>query len=138
MLAQVQVFRSKLMLYMLGILSFASAAIVGLLQPYKVKAHNNMDSILMMLMGIYFISFHEMLVLIKVEQGRQWFAPTVFLEAAIWIVTLVLISLMIRKPFCQIVQAMIKKIKAVRNHGDDNNSIEYLDRDYGNYPPLLG
>lgn len=140
MLAQVQVFRSKLMLYMLGILSFASAALVALFQPYIVQAHNKIDSILMLVMGIYFISFHELLLLIKLQQGRQWVVPSVFQESAIGILALVLISLVLWKPFRWTILALIKKFKARQNHGDDDNEIVSFDRDHGtgNYPPLLG
>lgn len=138
MLAQVQVFRSKLMLYVLGILSFVSAALVALFQPYRVQARNKIDSILMLVMGVYFISFHEIVVLIKIQQGRQWVVPSVFQESTIGILALALISLVMWKPFCWTVQAAIKKIKARRNRGDDE--IISFDRDHGtdNYPPLLG
>ena len=58
MLVQFQIFPSKSILYTSGILSFASAAIVAMFQPYKVMVHNTIDSILLTLMGIYFVSYH--------------------------------------------------------------------------------
>ena len=140
-LIQVQVFQSKLMLYTSGILSLISAAIVALFQPYKVKAHNKIDTIAMMLMGVYFISFHESLLLLKLQQGQEWAVPSAFQESSIWILTLMLIFLILHKPFRWAVQAVIKKIKARWNHGDYNNeAIDSFDRDHGvdNYPPLLG
>ena len=55
-LAQPQIF-PYIMFFTSGILSLASAAAVTIFQPYKVKSHNTMDSVMMLLMGVYFLSY---------------------------------------------------------------------------------
>jgi hypothetical protein len=44
-------------------LSFLSAAAVAACQPLKERAQNTIDSVLMTLMGIYFVSYHAKLTL---------------------------------------------------------------------------
>ena len=61
MLMQFQVFSTSLYIFISGILSLASAAILTFFQPYKVRDHNKIDAILMILMGTYFISYHVQL-----------------------------------------------------------------------------
>ena len=55
---QAHIFQSLLMLFSSGILFFASAATVALFQPYKVETHNTIDSVLMMLTGVYFVGYY--------------------------------------------------------------------------------
>ncbi len=40
-------------LYIVGILSLASSAVIDLFKPYRVNSHNTIDVILILLMGIY-------------------------------------------------------------------------------------
>ena len=58
MLLQVHIFPSRLMLFTSSMLFFLSAAVVAIFQPYKVKIHNAIDSVLMILMGIFFVSYY--------------------------------------------------------------------------------
>jgi tellurite resistance protein TehA-like permease len=41
-----------------GILSFITAVMGAIFQPYKVRTHNTTDSVLLTLMGIHFVSYH--------------------------------------------------------------------------------
>ena len=59
MLAHVELFLSPQSFYISGILSLAAAAIVAISQAYKVSTHNTVDSVLLLLMGVYFISCNE-------------------------------------------------------------------------------
>ena len=61
MVMQFQAFSAEVMLFTSGILSLAAAVVVAVFQPYKVKSHNTIDSVLMVLLGIYFLSYHAQL-----------------------------------------------------------------------------
>ncbi len=45
------------MIYISGMISLVGAAVVALVQPYKIKTHNTVDTVLLLLMGIYFTSY---------------------------------------------------------------------------------
>ena len=70
-MAFMSAFPTSIMLYILGILSFAGAALVAVFQPYKVKTHNTVDVVMLLLMGTYFISYHANVVLFYLKQRSQ-------------------------------------------------------------------
>ena len=57
-LLQPHIFQSTLSLLASGLLSFASASVIAIFRPYKVSKHNRVDSVMLMLMGIYFVGYH--------------------------------------------------------------------------------
>ena len=74
-IAQLMIFLSSMMLFSSGILFLTSAAAVAIFQPYKVKIHNAIDTVLMSLTGVYFLSFYANYVLAQVkhsDSGHQW------------------------------------------------------------------
>ena len=56
-IVQVQIFTSALLFYASAMTSLIFAVVLAAFQPYKVSAHNNRDSILLVLMGGYFASY---------------------------------------------------------------------------------
>ena len=60
MVVQFQFF-TEVMLFTSGILSLVAAVVVAVFQPYKVKSHNIIDSVLMVLLGMFFLSYHAQL-----------------------------------------------------------------------------
>ena len=150
-LAQPLIFLSAMMFFTSGILSLASAAIVTISQPYKDKAHNTMDTVMMLLMGTYFLSYyvnimlttspsHQSMIIASVVQGLSVVTLfCYFASLAIWKLLHLKIRAMIR--------AVQEKWKSVGDHRDHSNGegIESFDRDRdfditmrNSYPPLLG
>ena len=111
-LVQVQIFLSPMFYYTSGILSLASAAVVALFQPYKVAIHNTIDAVLLTLMGVYFISFHEMIVLLSLKYFNQQLIAVIMTfvcstSLALYFLSLILWKFVQSQPLC----AAIKKIK---------------------------
>ena len=67
---QVQLFTSSLMLYTSGILSLMGAATIAVFQPYKQHIYNKIDTVLMVLMGVYFLSYFENVALTTTGQWQ--------------------------------------------------------------------
>lgn len=57
LLAQLSLFTSTLMFYTSGILSMIAASLVAIFQPYRIDLHNKVDTVLLLLMAIYFLSY---------------------------------------------------------------------------------
>ena len=155
MLAQPQIFPSYIMFFTSGILSLASAAAVTIFQPYKVKSHNTMDSVMMLLMGVYFLCYHGTIVLTILGYGHQWDVVASIQGIAIAILVVWFLLLLVWKLLhLQIPQALIRKAKESYNsvlrkcgaHDHDLSNgdvIESFDREIytsetNRYPPLLG
>ena len=153
MLAQPQIFWSSMMLFTSGILSLASAAVVVTFQPYKEKAHNVIDTVLMLLLGIYFLSYYAN----NCEQSSSGYRHQLIYVFAVQILCVTaflafFISLIMWKLFHLRVQALFAKAKVKWNslcshHSDIDHSngegIESFNRDlditeHSGYPPLLG
>ena len=71
-IAQAQIFMSSVMIFTSGILSLASAAAVVTFEPYKVKTHNTIDTVLMLLMGTYFLCYYADHLLLALGYKHQW------------------------------------------------------------------
>ena len=145
LLAQVLIFRSSLMFYTSGVLSFVGAAMVALFQPYKVKAHNTIDTVLIILMGVYFISYHSAYSSRALNYPLQWITATVCEGISISLLILYLIFLLLWKLTHVKLLSFIRKTKAAwnsRKRKDRKNYVDVLDRDHDNtsdvrYPLLL-
>ena len=147
-LAQSQIFLSPEMYFSSGILFLTSAAAVTIFQPYKVKTHNAVDSILMLLSGVYFLSKYINIIALSIisEPGnRVTFAATAQLLSVISLI-FYFVSLIMWKLLHLKVQALIRKVRMKWNaiHEDNSNGdgVESLDRDFDikerkGYPPLL-
>ena len=144
MLLQFQIFPSSQMLFTSGILSLMSAAIIIIFQPYKVRTHNKIDSVLMMLMGIYFVSYHAQLS--RSHQDSD--IPFVFQETSVALLLLYMVSLLMWKLAGGKILAMVEKAEVVwhsiighrrENNGHGGEGIDVFDRDLDadSYPPLL-
>ena len=107
MLLQFQMFPSSLVFFTSGILSLTSAAILAAFQPYRVKTHN---TILMMLMGIYFFSYHA-----EMSVGYEdTNIPLAFQGVSIALMLLYFASLLVCKLVGgQLQQALVNKAKVV-------------------------
>ena len=97
MLMHAELFLSPLTLYTSGIISLASAAIVAAFRPFKVEAHNTIDSILLLLMGVYFISCNETSLVLSLNYGNNWIFPSILQGLSISLIALYLISLLLWK-----------------------------------------
>ncbi len=58
-LVQVTIFPSIFFFYTSAMILIVSAALILIIQPYKVNAHNKIDAMLMLMLATYFVSFHE-------------------------------------------------------------------------------
>ena len=153
MLAQPQIFWSSMMLFTSGILSLASAAVVVTFQSYKEKAHNVIDTVLMLLLGIYFLSYYAD----NCEHSSSGYRHQLIYAFAVQILCVTaflafFISLIMWKLFHLRVQALFTKARVKWNslcshHSDIDHSngegIESFNRDlditeHSGYPPLLG
>ena len=110
-LAQVALFPSYLMLYMSGILAFAGAGLVSMVQPYRVRAHNAVDTVLLLLMGTYFISYYNMILLTSLNYPFQWDIVVVCQGSSIALLALYLVSLLLWKLLHFKIIALFKNVK---------------------------
>ena len=144
MLAQPQIFPSTLFFFTLGILSLVSAAAVTIFQPYKVKTHNVIDAVLMLLMGAYFLSYFAKYVLSLLGYEHQYIYTVTVQGFSIVTLLVYFFSLLVWKLLHLKVQALIRKVRVLWNmntiHGDHSNGegIESFDRERNGYSPLLG
>ena len=147
MLAQPQIFPSTMSLFSSGILSLASAVIVTIFQPYKVKTHNTMDTVMMFLMGIYFLSYYVNIIL-TTSPSHQWIIAAVTQGLSLITLFCYFASLVLWKLLHQKIKAMIGKVQEMwKSVGDHSNEegIESFDHDRdiditerNSYTPLLG
>ena len=150
MLVHAQLFLSPQTHYISGIISLVSAALVALVQPYKVNLHNTVDSILLLLMGIYFISDNEMRLLASLHYGHQWTFAAIVQILSLLLIVLYFVSLVVWKLLHKKIKAFIRLIKAkwnsrasTSNREENIDVIESFDRDLDSsesqsYMPLLG
>ena len=111
MVMQFQFFSAEVMLFTSGILSLAAAVVVAVFQPYKVKSHNTIDSVLMVLLGIYFLSYHAQLPLCRSRSNR---VPVAVGYISIALLLLYFISLVVLKLLGRKIRAMVRKVKMMR------------------------
>ena len=144
--AQPCIFPSRLLLFTSGIPCFIAAAMITIFQPFNVNKHNKRDSIMMMLLGVYFVCYYTQL-------GTNY--ETMVVAAAVQIVTyavpvLFFISLLTWKLLGGKLQALLVRAKSVWNSIAHNpradsrgDGMEAFDREQdtsetNRYPPLLG
>ncbi len=136
MLVHAEIIFSPVALYSSGIISLASAALVALFQPYKVNSHNTIDSVLMLLMGIYFISCNQARLMTVLHYGHDWFFSSVLQGLSIILIVLYFISLLVWKLLHKRVPAIVRIVKRHQNllvnSHDENNLIESFVTDRGN------
>jgi hypothetical protein len=127
-----------------GMLFLLSAAVVVVFQPYKVRAHNTVDSVLMILTGIVYISFYV--------HGENLKVVVPFRFLSVSLLPLYFISLLVVKFVGgKLLQALVGKIKAVWSsivhhprECREGEAVESFDRELdsaserNSYPPLLG
>ena len=154
MVAQPHVFPSYIMLFTSGILSLTSAAAVTIFQPYKVKSHNTMDSVMMLLMGINFLCYFGSILLKSLGRRHQRNMVESIQGIALAILLVWFLLLLTWKLLhLQIPQTLIKKAKVTYNsllrkcgaqdHDSNGEVIESFVREIdtnetNSYPPLLG
>ena len=129
-LAQWQIFLSYQMLYSSGILSFITAIVVAVFQPYKTGHHNVTDSVIMILIGIWYFSFYIRVV----HEERITALVTISEGLSASLLILYFLLLLMWKLFYSKLKLLFNKCKStVCNHGDQTNesSIEPFHRDYG-------
>ena len=149
-LSHVQLFLSPQTHFISGIISLASAALVALVQPYKVNLHNTVDSILLLLMGMYFISDNEA-NLTSLCYGHKWAFASVFKVLSLSLIVLYFISLVTWKLLHKKLRGLVRMIKvkwnsrivASNQENRDGDMIESFGRDLDSssshsYTPLLG
>ncbi len=133
------------MFFTSGIISLAGAAVVAVFQPYKVKAHNTIDTILLLLMGVYFISYYAMILLTSLRYSFEWLIAAVCESVSVFFIILYLIFLLLWKLLHLKLLALIKKAKSAwssRESNEQSINEEFIDsfdwnRDEAYYPPLL-
>ncbi len=142
LLIQWYTFFSGKMLYTSGMLAFLGAAVVAAFQPYKVKAHNTVDTVLMLLMGVYFISLREN------ADYYETAYPKFFEVLSLILIILYFFLLLAWKLQLHLkIRGLIKKAKGAMNtkgNRHEEEVIESFARDYDitpdrtqSYPPLL-
>ena len=143
MAVQFQIFPSITMLFTSGILFLAASAIVAIFQPYKVNAHNKIDIVLMMLLGMYFVSYHAQ------QRVNKFKVALVCQYICIMLLLLYFVSLLVWKLLGRKLQDVVLKAKAmwgiiVRNTRERSRGegVESFDREVGsgeanNRTPLL-
>ena len=144
MLVQFEIFLSPEMYFSSGILFLTSAAAVTIFQPYNCKNHNTIDSILMLLTGMYFLSKYINIITLNVGEAsyrnQVTFAATVQL-LSVFTLFLYFVSLLMWKLLHLKVKALVRKVRVKWNtyHGERRNGegIESFDRDIDSYLPLL-
>ncbi len=150
MLAHAVIHPSPQTLYISGCLSLVTAAIITLFQPYKVSAHNAIDSILLLLMGVYFISCNEAFLLASLHYGPQWTFASVLQVISLLPILLYLFLLLIWKLLQSKILALLKAVKVKLNctsrstsEENGNGAMESFERDLQSsssrsYSPLTG
>ena len=146
MLAHAEIFLSTQTNYISGIISLASAALVALFQPYKVKLHNTVDAILLLLMGIYFISDNEISLLEKLHESKQWTFASVIQTLSLLLIVIYFCSLviwkMLHKKLLLMLSMLAAKCRSSRTTVSESSSGDMMesfdaDRNSSSYPPLL-
>jgi hypothetical protein len=123
-----------------GMLFLISAAVVVVFQPYKVRAHNTVDSTLMILSGVLCISFYAH------DENRIIIS---FQDLSVSLLLLYFISLLVWKLVGGKLQALMRKIKAVWSsivhhprECREGEAVESFDRELdsgrNSHTPLLG
>ena len=146
MLAHVELFLSPQSFYISGILSLASAAVMATCRPYKVDTHNTVDSVLLLLMGVYFISCSETYLLGLSDFVHNLSLPRVVQGLCLSLVVLYFICFvtwrLVGKKTCALVQAMRNRAKLVFQKDATDESIDAArslsSDEIEDYPPLLG
>ena len=148
MLAHVELFLSPQSFYISGILSLAAAAIVVVSQPYKVNIHNTVDSVLLLLMGVYFISCSEAYLLGVSGFIHDLSLPRVIQGLCLSLVVLYFICFVTWRLIGEKVWALMQifghKIKVAFQKDGTDESIGDVDArsfssdEIQDYPPLLG
>ena len=143
-LLQPHIFQSTLSFLASGLLSFASAAVIAIFQPYKVRKHNTVDSVMLMLMGIYFVGYHAHFPLNY--EGKTLCTIAEMTPLALCLVYF--LSLLAWKLLGGKLQAAVRKARvmwssALHHHSIRGERLEEFDRDLdandaNSYPPLLG
>ena len=143
-LLQPHIFQSTLSFLASGLLSFASAAIIAIFQPYKVSKHNTVDSVMLMLMGIYFFGYHAQFSLNYEDKTLCTIAEM----TSVVLCLVYFLFLLAWKLFGGKLQAVVKKARvlwtsALHHHSIKGEGLEVFDRDLdandaNSYPPLLG
>jgi hypothetical protein len=128
------------MFFTSGVLFLLSAAVVVIFQPYKVRAHNTVDSSLMILTGIALVSnyadYHS-------KMARP-FQTLITLLLVLCLIFLLMWKLAGGKPQ-SLVRRAIVVLSCIKHHHEHHGEagIEEFDRGLGtsessSYPPLLG
>ena len=145
MLLQVHIFPSYLMLFTSSMLFFLSAAVVAIFQPYKVKIHNAIDSVLMILMGIFFVSYYCNTYIEFTTASKE---TNFFQVLPVALLLFYFISLLVWKQAGVKLQAAAVKAKvmwvSIVHRTSEEEGVESFDREVetrdtkSSYPPLLG
>ena len=123
-----------------------------LVQLYKVNLHNTVDSILLLLMGIYFISDNEVSLLASLHFGHQWTLASIVQILSLLLIVSYFVSIVVWKLLHKKINAVVRLIKAKwnsrastsnREENRDGDVIESFDRDLDSsesqsYMPLPG
>ena len=132
--------QAPLNLYTFGVISLIFAGAVTLFRPYKVAFHNAMDSIFLILMGVYTISILVNITGTSAPPQKQ--TGQLYQSLAIIILSLCFFMLVMWKLLQSPIRAVIRKVKAKRERNIDNgDAMEWFDRSAPDtaaaYPPLL-
>ena len=146
MLLQVHIFPSYLMLFTSSMLFFLSAAVVAIFQPYKVKIHNAIDSVLMILMGIFFVSYYCNTYIETASKETNFFQVLPVALLLFYFISLLVWKLAGVKLQAAAVKAKVMWVSIVRRTREqsEGEGVESFDREVetsdtkSSYPPLLG
>ena len=136
LIAQPQIFTSTLMMYTSGILSIVASCVVAICQPYKVSSHNTRDSLLLLLMGVYFLVYYAKNILTVGISPYRW-QKSYVLPVQFFIIVisaLYILSLFVSKLK---IPTLLRRVKLAlrssrdREGGSNGNEIEAFDRDMG-------
>ena len=113
-------------LYAAGMISLASAAVVVLFRPYKVNAHNIIDSVLLLLMGTYFISCNQATLMASLSYNNDQILSSVLQGLSILLIFLYFVVLVIWKLLHKQIRVMMMNAKdkwnSIRSHRESGES----------------
>ena len=148
LMAQLSLFPSFFIFYTSGVVCFVAAAVIAVFQPYKEKNHNIVDTVLFLLMGIYFVSYCITVLLMSGEYQLQFHITNSGSIISLIIMILLFICLFLWKFLRLKVLALMRAARASlyfiwhnnQSHVDSFMESYVRDREGSGghiYPPLL-
>ena len=123
LLVQWYIFFSDTTEYTSGILSLAGAAAIAVFQPYKVKAHNKVDVVLLLLMATYFNSVTANPLNDQAAASPTYYVISVFEGLSLALPTLYFITVIVWKLFHSRIKVLVRKVQGLCKHSSTKEEV---------------